>query len=123
MVLDLFKSGLFHDEKGKLNNRMRSRILDALGFGTWENVKDIEILHIKRAVKENMEIEPLKCLEVDDHEIHIAEHTKHILSESGNCSEKKLKELIKHVDEHKALKVQEQAHEALGGSLASVISQ
>jgi hypothetical protein len=105
MVIDLLKLGLLSDENGKLSNRMRVKVLDAFGFGNWENSRDIDELHIKKAQKENLGGvgEILPPLEIDDHDIHIAEHTKHILAQE--IEEKGVVDfrLIEHIKLHKGL--------------------
>lgn len=105
MLLDLYKYGLLNDENGKLSNRNRSKLLEALGFGVWETEQDISNLHIKRAVKENTNLEDINPREIDDHDIHIAEHTKFLLSsESNNYEKKHIKQIEAHILAHKSMK-------------------
>jgi hypothetical protein len=82
-ILDLLKAGLLHDEDGKISNRTRVKILEMLGFGMWENSQDIDTLQIKKSIEENMELAASKTApevrDIDDHDIHIAEHTKFML--------------------------------------------
>lgn len=102
-VFELLRAGLLLDENGKLSNRMRSRVLDLLGFGLWENSKDIEALHMKRAQEENLELRPVAVNEIDDHEIHIVEHSRYLLS--GDYSKNKsdpTEILTEHIREHKS---------------------
>ncbi|MCL2555668.1 MAG: hypothetical protein FWE03_01435 [Firmicutes bacterium] len=88
MIFDLLNSGLLHDENGKLSDQMRFRILDMLGYGAWEHVRDTHRLHVARAQRENFGIGGLKkglssdivVEDIDDHGIHIAEHTKFMLT-------------------------------------------
>lgn len=112
MVFDLINAGLLHDENGKLSNRMRVKALELLGFGVWENAQDINELHVKKSASENLkflegetEIVPL---EVDDHDIHITEHTAFML---GGEFEKALKTnpnltsvVLNHIRKHKQMK-------------------
>ncbi len=109
MLLDLIKEGLMYDEDGKFSQSMRKRCLDLLGFGMWENAVDIHSLQINRAKEENISIlnnKELKILSIDDHKIHIDEHTAYIL---GSEIKKKLnsqqiiEKLLKHIEEHKKL--------------------
>ena len=83
MVFDLINAGLLQDENGKLSNRMRVKALELLGFGVWENAQDINELHLKRAASENLKMiesgETISPLEVDEHDIHITEHTAFLL--------------------------------------------
>ena len=112
MVFDLINAGLLHDENGKLSNRMRVKALELLGFGVWENAQDINELHVKKCASENIkflagekEIEPL---EVDNHDIHITEHTSFMLGgefEKALKTNSKLTEIVlKHIRKHKQMK-------------------
>lgn len=103
MLLDLYKNGLLHDENGKLSNRNRTKLIESLGLGIWENSGDITSLHSKRAIKENLNLTSIIPLEVDDHQIHIEEHTKYIISDPQNISEEHLKNLQQHVLAHKSM--------------------
>lgn len=112
MVFDLINAGLLHDENGKMSNRMRVKALELLGFGVWESAQDINELHLKRAASENLkmiengkEIDPL---EIDEHDIHITEHTAFML---GGEFEKKIKTnpalteiVLKHIRKHKQMR-------------------
>lgn len=105
MLLDLYRNGLLFDENGKLSNRNRTKLLEALGFGVWETSEDISNLHIKRAIKENLNLENALPREIDDHDIHIAEHTKFLLSsESESASKEHIKKLEAHIMAHKSMK-------------------
>ncbi len=106
MLLDLIKQGLMYDQDGKFSQSMRKRCLDLLGFGIWENSVDLHSLQINRAKEENLNIEKLtpEILPIDDHQIHIDEHTACILS--GELKAKKnekelIKKLLAHIEEHK----------------------
>ncbi len=109
MLLDLIKEGLMYDEDGKFSQSMRKRCLDLLGFGMWENAVDIHSLQINRAKEENISATnnaELKIMPIDDHKIHIDEHTAYIL---GGEIKKKLnsqqivEKLLKHIEGHKNL--------------------
>lgn len=103
-VLELYRNGLLFDENGKLSNRMRIKILEALGFGMFELTEDMSGLHIKRAQKENLEIEELLPLDIDDHELHISEHTRFLLSaESKVCSHEHKVAIDNHIRAHKQM--------------------
>lgn len=112
MVFDLINAGLLQDENGKLSNRMRVKALELLGFGVWENAQDINELHLKRAASENLKMiesgETISPLEVDEHDIHITEHTAFLL---GGEFEKKAQKnprltevILSHIRMHKQLK-------------------
>lgn len=97
-VIELLKLGLLNGEDGKMDARTRSKVFEMLGIGNWEATTDLEDTHVKRASRENLECENGKAPEIselDDHALHIAEHTRHILADS------KLSEtLLNHVKEH-----------------------
>ncbi len=105
MVFDLLKLGLFTDENGVMKNRTRTKLFDILGFGNWEDSRDIDEAHLDKAQRENLILETreLKPDIVDDHELHIAEHTK--LCVSSHCCEKSaFKERVTaHINAHKEL--------------------
>lgn len=109
MLFDIFNSGLLHDESGKLNNSVRHKLLEQLGFGVWENSQDAKTLQIKRANKEQIllmekgQIEMPK--EIDDHNLHINEHICFMLSSDFEDKQKDnlvLENLmLNHIREHK----------------------
>lgn len=107
MLLDLIKEGLMYDEDGKFSQSMRKRCLDLLGFGMWENAVDIHSLQINRAKEENISLtnnQELKILPIDDHKIHIDEHTAYILGgeiKKKLNSQQMIEKLLKHIEEHK----------------------
>ncbi len=112
MVFDLINAGLLQDENGKLSNRMRVKALELLGFGVWENAQDINELHLKRAASENLKMlensQIIEPLEVDEHDIHITEHTAFMLGgefEKNLAKNPKLTEIVlRHIRKHKQLK-------------------
>ncbi len=116
MVMELLNAGLLSDENGKLTNRMRAKALELLGFGLWETAQDTATLHIKKADKENYNISENKKIEVDefdDHNIHITEHIKFLISgvfDNEKTSQKAKERLKEHIREHK--KMQKLALEA-----------
>ena len=109
MVFELLNAGLLSDENGQLNNRMRSKVLELLGYGIWEQGQDIASLQRNKAQKENILFlndgkEP-KVQSIDDHNIHIIEHTAFLLTDTLNDddeNDKNIKEmLLNHIEEHK----------------------
>lgn len=108
MIFEMLNSGLLENEDGKMSNSMRSKILEQLGFGIWEMNHDMKSMQRSSAGRENLELlehaqinEPM---DIDDHEIHVEEHTAFLL---GGSVEKKensnhLKNLmLNHIDKHK----------------------
>ncbi|MEG1608838.1 MAG: hypothetical protein RR348_03125, partial [Clostridia bacterium] len=100
MVLELVRMGLLFDDNGKISNRNKSKVLDLLGFGSWETMVDIVDCHRNKAVKENLEYGTKNIVveQLDDHEIHIDEHTKELLS--NDCKGKKYDKMKAHILEH-----------------------
>lgn len=99
MVMELYKAGLFTNEDGKLDARAKSKILDMIGFGSFEGVQDLTDLHLDKARRENISSGGIMVLEVDDHALHIKEHTKHLLEKELNKED--CEKLIMHIREHK----------------------
>ncbi|MGD9901017.1 MAG: hypothetical protein AB7S44_00575 [Spirochaetales bacterium] len=111
MIFELLKAGLLQDENGKLSNRIRSKTLEMLGFGVWEDRSDLNELQIDRAKRENLDFaystKKIEVLEIDDHKLHIDEHIAFMLGgeyEKTVLQKPKLKDmLLEHINEHKAL--------------------
>lgn len=105
MVFDLIKLGIMHDENGKMSERNRLKILEMLGFGNWESGKDVAECHREKALRENIDAlnNDVTAIEVDDHELHIVEHTKAVISD--NVSEIVKDRLLKHIKEHQSFEV------------------
>lgn len=103
MVLELINLGLLGDDNGKISARDKARIMDMLGFGNWEDSRDIDELHLKKARREN---ELLKEKEqtpdsVDNHEMHIAEHSKLLLKPREVVSDELRDRVIQHINAHR----------------------
>ncbi len=109
MVFEIFNSGLLHDENGRLSNSVRYKLLEQLGFGIWENTQDVKTLQIKRANKEHLELLEYGKIaspkEIDDHQLHINEHTCFMLGEeyerAVNKNPKLEKIMLEHIRTHK----------------------
>lgn len=109
VLMQLYEAGLLTDEKGNLTQENKNRILDAFGFGSYENARDISALHTAKASEENL---TLKTAEItpdvyDDHDMHIDEHTRFLLS--GEFKRVSNKEEIKgrflaHMAAHRQMK-------------------
>ncbi len=108
ILLRLFEAGLLMDEDGKVSKANKERILEAFGFGGYENAKDISALHSAKASEENIQMksETKKVDEYDDHALHITEHTRFLLSEEFKTdlgAEEMKQRFIEHIREHKAM--------------------
>lgn len=100
-AMELFKAGLFSDDKGGIDARAKSKILEILGFGNFESGQDITDLHIKRAKRENLTPGLNMVLEVDDHAVHIQEHTRFLI-ENAEIAEERVTEILEHIRTHRA---------------------
>ncbi len=102
-VLRLLSLGLLSNENGKLSDDTRNRVLEALGYGSFETARDITKLHLKKAEKENVLLAQgeVSADEYDDHRLHIAEHTRTLLS--GGEENSGVKErIMRHLQTHRA---------------------
>lgn len=107
MVIDLLKMGLFNGENGVISNVDKSKILDMIGFGSYDGAYSLTEEHQTRAKEENLSGE-FMVLEVDDHNVHISEHTKRAIELSMAKENPSLVErIIMHIREHKAFMVAE----------------
>ena len=81
-LLKLYEAGLLTDKDGNLSQENKNRILDAFGFGSYENARDLSALHIAKAGEENLELKSADVLPdgYDDHDLHIVEHVRYLLS-------------------------------------------
>lgn len=115
-VFELLQSGILTDKDGRLSSRTKAKILEILGYGSFENGQDLTTLHINKASEENLAFltSDVDVEEFDDHELHISEHTRYLLSGeiSGKDREDVKNRAIKHLNEHKKIK-QKSAEELL----------
>lgn len=108
VLLQLYEAGLLSDENGNLTQENKNRILEAFGYGNYENARDLSALHTAKASEENLHLKSGEVLpdEYDEHELHISEHIRFLLSaEFKRAKEKEelKKRFVKHIDEHKKL--------------------
>lgn len=80
-TLQMLSLGLFGDGS-HLTAEARNRILESLGYATFESARDISKLHLRKAERENLLLREgeVGAAEYDDHELHIVEHTRALLS-------------------------------------------
>ena len=105
-LLKLYEAGLLSDENGEISVENKNRILDAFGFGSVENARDISSLHIVKAGEENLQMlkEDVLPDEYDAHALHITEHTRFLLSaefKKRADKEELKKRYVKHIALHK----------------------
>lgn len=105
MVYDLLKLGLFADEDGRLSSSSRSRIFEILGFGNWEDGRNADDIHRKKALKENIILEKEYATPdvYDDHEIHIGEHVRMCVSSKCSKDSEMRDRVARHIASHKEL--------------------
>ena len=106
-ILSLFQAGLLADGEGRLSDDVRNKILDAFGYGTFENARDITHLHIRKAERENIALREREFGPdaYDDHAVHVTEHTRALLS-GGEGDEAVKARLSAHISAHRALQEQ-----------------
>ncbi len=105
-VYELIGAGILNDDSGKMTKRTKTKLLEILGFGSIDNALDLEGLHVGKAEAENVSgfKEDVKVDEYDDHEIHVQEHTRYLLSVESERVRKdpvKKQRAISHLREHK----------------------
>ncbi len=103
MLFDLLNAGILYNKEGKLTESAKAKILSMMGFGNWDNAQDITQLHIDRAQNENVDIANAKILPVDDHALHIEEHTRFVISNFGMAEQSVIDKVLAHIDLHKKL--------------------
>ena len=109
VLFKLYEAGLLTDDDGRISQENKARILEAFGFGGFENARDISALHIAKAGEENVALmkAQVDVDEFDEHDLHITEHTRFLLSAEfrtrKNAQELKAR-WIEHIREHKQKK-------------------
>lgn len=106
MILDMFKLGLLSDENGQVSERMKYRILELLGYGSIEGAQELSAMQVKRSQRENVEgiAKGVMPSGLDDHAVHIEEHTKYMLSgEYENLDKARREKYERHLSEHRRL--------------------
>lgn len=115
MLMDLLNAGILYDNEGKLSQSAKAKILTMMGFGNWESAQDLAQLHISRAEKENVDIDTAEILEVDDHALHIEEHTRFVVSGQTDEKPEYREKILAHIRAHQAA-LKAQSHESIIGN-------
>lgn len=107
-ILRLMQAGLFDDEDGKIAKEHKNKILDAFGYGSEENAKDVSSLHAAKASEENVAMlqGEVEIEEFDDDEVHIVEHTRYLLSAAARENDEAKGRVMAHLKAHKQRKEQ-----------------
>jgi hypothetical protein len=111
-LLQLYQAGVLTGEDGKLTQESKNRILEAFGFGSYENARDISALHIAKAGEENLEMKKgeVKPDSFDDHDLHVSEHIRFLLSSEFKRiadGERVKGHFEAHIAAHKSMKKQD----------------
>ena len=79
-------------------------VLSLLGYKILDSAGGLIKLHQEKAQDENelMRLGKAKVEIVDDHEIHVEEHTRYYLSEIEKLNDVEKENVLRHVSEHKA---------------------
>ena len=107
IIMELLSSGLLHDENGRISDRTRSKILEIMGYGGLNATNDLTALQMNRASEENLKMmnADVEVKGYDDHETHIAEHIRFVLSaefyERAASTEGAESRIERHIQEHK----------------------
>ena len=100
MLFDLLNAGVLTDKDDKLSQSSKAKILSLMGFGNWDNAQDLTALHIARAEKENLDVFSAEVLPIDDHALHVEEHTRYVLS-NDDLDASTRQAIIDHINVHK----------------------
>ena len=105
MIFKLLENKLLNDDSDKMSNQMRIRVLQMLGFGSFECRVDTAELQMKKAGRENIKLlngEDVDISEIDDNELHLDSHIAYMLSEEFDNVEDEIKEkFLAHIKKHK----------------------
>jgi len=112
-VYDLLNTGLLGTSE-EMDRRTKTKLLEILGFGGVDNARDLNALHVSRAEAENVELmqnKKCKVSLIDDHKLHVEEHTAFALSQNLLGKENIMENVIQHICEHKAKILEENLSE------------
>lgn len=112
LTLELMRAGLFHDpDTGRLTRESRAHLMEIFRLGSWEQLADVDELHTNRAQLEQEELAKgtvPRIRSLDDHELHLSEHTRFALSAEFRRMEREApalaKALLMHTEGHRAMK-------------------
>lgn len=106
MIFQLLDKNLLCDEDGKISNSMKVKIMENIGFGSWDSAVDLTDLHVKNADQENNQMFSGKSLtvkEIDDDDIHLTQHIAYMLKVvyAGQVNKKIEENFLNHIKSHK----------------------
>ena len=111
LTLELMRAGLFIDpDTQKMTRESRAKLMEIFRLGSWEELTGTDELHRGRAQREQGELMRGKIPEIqalDDHGLHLAEHTRFSLSAEFRRLQKERPEMAKalmmHAEGHRTL--------------------
>lgn len=102
MLLKLLERGVFLDSTGQLDASTKEKILALFGFDNWRSYDNMDDLHKLKAENENNQSFKLdEPMDIDNHKIHIDEHTKFIINSDGKSNLDFINKLQEHIKQHK----------------------
>lgn len=103
LIYKLVSSGILNDQQGNVSPIVKSKLLDLMGYGELDYTNGLTRLQQEKAQMENekMRSSALGIEEIDDHNIHVDEHVKYVLSEYAELDEKTKIRYFEHVKSHK----------------------
>lgn len=118
--LAAYEMGLFTDDEGKVPQKFKARALELMKIGNYSEIMSEHTLHTQRAQRENTMFEKgvmPEISELDNHNIHIDEHTRYALQYDFELYKKRNPQFaeffIAHIRDHEAAYKQEQAQNLL----------
>ena len=104
MIFKLYESGLLSDDNGKLRPATKEKVLSLLGYKELDYQKGIARLQEEKAQSENDLLlkGKVEVDEIDDHAIHIDEHTRYFLSEHLSLKKEQKQNFYLHIKAHKS---------------------
>ena len=102
IIMSLYSSGLFNDKFGNISTETKRQIADAFEIKNFVFEESLSDIQKQKAKQENQLLENIEqpC-EIDDHAIHIEEHSKYLLTNNLNKKDKDI--LLAHINQHKNL--------------------
>ena len=110
IIFELYNSGLLNNDSGKLDAATKEKVLSLLGYKDLDAEKGLSRLQEEKAESENEKMRKGDLLtpeEIDDHDIHIGEHTRYVLSEYDELTDEEKGRFLAHIGEHKKIKKEE----------------
>lgn len=102
MLFKLYESGILADADGQIKTELKEKMLALMGYKDLTAERGLTGLQRQKAVGENIKIInmdiPVEI--IDEHKIHIEEHTRYALSEYEKLTEKQKQNIFGHIEKH-----------------------